>query len=293
MLEGKNKIIKIGTHQLSISNYNKFFWSQIEITKGDLISYYLDFWPYILPFVKDKPQSLHRFPDGYSGKNFYQKNVSRLHLPLWIKTLQVESITEKKTTKYLVCDTCESLIFMINLGCIEVNPWHSKTDSLNYPEWTVIDLDPLETPFNHLIQVALTTHQVLNEAGIRSYCKTSGASGLHIYIPLKQKITYQQSKDFAKHLAVQVHNLLPELTSLERKPAKRKGKVYLDYLQNSMGQTLAAPYSVRPTKEATISTPLAWGEVNENLNTKNFTIKTIKERVKKHHEVWNNFFNSK
>lgn len=168
---------------------------------------------------------------------------------------------------------------MANLGCIEINPWNSRSGNLGKPDYLIIDLDPEDIGFDAIIKVALEINKILKSAAIKSYPKTSGARGLHIYIPLGGKYTYKQAKQFCEIIVSIAHQKLPSITSIERSPSKRKGKVYLDYLQNKRGATLAAPYSVRPKQGATVATPLRWNEVKKGLTPKKFTIKTIFKRL--------------
>jgi bifunctional non-homologous end joining protein LigD len=175
---------------------------------------------------------------------------------------------------------------MANLGCIEINPWNSTIEDLEKPTYTLIDLDPLDIEFSEVIKTANAVREILEESEIPSYCKTSGATGIHIYIPMGNKYNYEDTRKFAEIIAMLTNEKLPDITSVERKPEKRKGKVYLDYLQNRHGQTLASAYCVRPKPGATVSTPLKWEEVNSKLNPKNFTIKTIFRRLDKVGDLW-------
>ena len=175
---------------------------------------------------------------------------------------------------------------MANLGCIEVNPWNSRIQKPENPDWAVIDLDPEEISFTAVVKAALAVRETLEELEIDSCIKTSGATGMHIFIPLGAKYNYTVVRNFAQLIAGLAHEKAPEITSLERSPSKRKKKVYLDYLQNSKGQTLAAPYSVRPRPGATVSTPLEWKEINSRLDPADFTIRTILERLDKTGDLW-------
>jgi len=175
---------------------------------------------------------------------------------------------------------------MVQLGCIEINPWNSKVSHLDNPDWIVIDLDPEGVGFDKVIKTALVVRRVCNELGISSHPKTSGKTGLHIYIPTNAKYSYKLVRQFAGQLAETIHQQAEDFTSIERSPEKRRGKVYIDFLQNSQGQTLAAPYSVRPTKEATVSTPLHWDEVEKGLDPKKLTMKDIQSRLDKMGDLW-------
>jgi bifunctional non-homologous end joining protein LigD len=185
-----------------------------------------------------------------------------------------------------VCTDEASLLYMANLGCIEINPWLSTVHTPDHPDWCVIDLDPGKISFDKVIEAAQVVKQVTDDLGIKSWCKTSGSTGLHIYIPLGAKYSYDQSRQLAELLVTQVHHEIPSYTSLERSPAKRKTKIYLDYLQNRTVQTIAAPYSLRPKPGATVSTPLHWEEVKKGLSMQDFTIDTIHGRLKEMGDIW-------
>jgi bifunctional non-homologous end joining protein LigD len=259
----------INSRELKLTNLDKVYWPEEGYTKGDLIEYYEKVSGYILPYLKDRPESLLRHPNGINGKSFFQKDIAQLNAK-WLKTQNI---------KYLVCNDEETLIYMANLGCIEINPWFSRIDNLEKPDYFVIDLDPEEIEFDKVIETARCVKEVLDEAGARSYCKTSGATGLHIYVPLGAKYDYDAVKEFAHIIAKLTYNKIPGITSLERSPSKRKHKVYLDYLQNRRGQTLAAPYSIRPRPGAPVATPLEWSEVKTGLKPSDFNIKNIFKRL--------------
>ena len=268
----------INSRELKLTNLDKVYWPEEGYTKGDLIEYYEKVSGYILPYLKDRPESLLRHPNGINGKSFFQKDIAQLNAK-WLKTQNIFSESNDKNIKYLVCNDEETLIYMANLGCIEINPWFSRIDNLEKPDYFVIDLDPEEIEFDKVIETARCVKEVLDEAGARSYCKTSGATGLHIYVPLGAKYDYDAVKEFAHIIAKLTYNKIPGITSLERSPSKRKHKVYLDYLQNRRGQTLAAPYSIRPRPGAPVATPLEWSEVKTGLKPSDFNIKNIFRRL--------------
>lgn len=269
--------LTIKGHKLKLTNLDKVFWEKEHYTKGDLIRYYLEIAPYLLPYIKDRPMVLNRHPNGINSESFFQKNVDHTP-PKWIKTVEIQH--EGRKINYLVITDEASLLYVINLGCIELNPFHSTVDKLDNPDYFVIDLDPFEISFHYVVETALAVHEVLEELGLKGYCKTSGATGLHIYVPLAKKYTNEQAKQFAQLIASLTHQKLPKITSIERRPEKRKKKVYVDFLQNTLRQTLASPYCVRPKPHAPVSTPLEWSEVNAELDPINFTIKTMAKRVK-------------
>jgi bifunctional non-homologous end joining protein LigD len=278
--------LKVGKATLKLTNQQKLYWPDDQITKGSLVKYYADIAPFILPYLKDRPQSLHRFPNGIIDAGFYQKDIDTAIAPKWLRTEKVYSDSNHEDLDYLICNDKETLIYMANLGCIEMHPWNSRYDYLTQPDWLVIDLDPEDIAFAEVAKTALTVRKVLESLGIEGYCKTSGATGLHIFAPLAAKYEYEVVRNFGQLIAKRVHELLPDTTSILRQPRQRQKKVYLDYLQNSKGQTLAAPYSVRPRPGAPVSTPLDWSEVNSKLDPKTFTIQTIFKRLDKKGDLW-------
>ena len=275
-----DKEIIIDNHKLKLTNLDKIYWPEEKYTKGDLINYYNKIAGYILPYLMDRPESLNRHPNGIYEKSFFQKDITQKP-PDWIKTKRIYSESNDKEINYMICNDNATLIYMANLGCIEINPWFSRISKLDFPDYFVIDLDPEDISFEKVIETALVVKDVLDEMEIESFCKTSGATGLHIYVPLNAQYEYNVAKDFAHVIAKIVNNRIPEFTSLIRSPSKRKKRVYLDYLQNRAGQTLAAPYSVRPRPDATVATPLFWKEVKSGLSPKDFTIKNVPQRVEK------------
>jgi bifunctional non-homologous end joining protein LigD len=277
---GKNREqVKVGKHSLVITNLKKVYFPESGITKGDIINYYSEVGKYILPYLKDRPQSLHRHPNGINRQSFFHKDMKDT-LPDWMESKPIQSGSVKEIN-YLLCQNQATLTYMNNLGCIEINPWSSRIQSLENPDYTVIDLDPADNTFEEVIETALVVKELLDKAGATSFCKTSGSSGMHIYIPLGAKYDYEQGKNFAHIIAQLAHAELPDITSIERSTKTRPKSIYLDYLQNRMGQTLASVYSVRPKPGATVSTPLEWKEVKKGLHPSQFTIKNIPDRIKK------------
>ncbi len=270
----------------SFSNTDKVYFPKAKITKGDILEYYDSIADVILPYLKDRPFVMNRHPNGIAKPGFYQKDSVDLKLPPFVETATVYSESNDKDLRYIVCNNRETLLYLANLGCIEMNPWNSRVQSLDKPDFYVIDLDPGTNSFDEVVEVARVTHEVLKMSCEESYCKTSGKTGLHIYVPLDAKYGYDQVRSFAEILVQIVHRRLPDITSLERSPAKRRDKIYLDWLQNRTGQTLAAPYSVRPAEGAPVSTPLEWKEVKKGLDPKAFTIETIFDRLKKKGDLW-------
>ncbi|MHB0976583.1 MAG: DNA ligase D [Candidatus Aquicultorales bacterium] len=273
------EIVEIEGKRQKITNLDKVFWPEEGYTKGDLIAYYRSVAPYILPHLKDRPESLHRHPDGIFGQSFFHKNVAGI-APEWAETVAVYSEGEDREILYFLCQDEASLVFLANLGCVEINPWLSRKGSLDNPDYMVVDLDPEDISFDKVVEAALAVKETLDEIGAWGYPKTSGATGLHIYVPLGAGYAYDQAKQFGQLVAVLTHRKVPDFTSVERMPYKRPRKVYLDFLQNRRGQTLAAPYSVRPRPGAPVATPLSWDEVKPGLDPTRFTMATTLERLK-------------
>ncbi|MEN5379552.1 DNA ligase D [Sphingobacterium kitahiroshimense] len=274
----KTQVKKVNKQDLKFTNLDKIFWPDEKITKRDLINYYYQIAPYILPYLKDRPQSMNRFPDGIEGEGFYFKNVAD-SAPEWAETYLYKSETDQKDKLYLVGKDEATLLYMANLGCIEMNPWNSTVKKPDNPTFCIIDLDPDQNSFNQVIETAQVTKQLLDDMGVPSYCKTSGSTGLHIYIPLNNKYTYEQSKEFARVVVTLINRELPNFTSLERTVKNRKGRMYLDFLQNRPHATIASVYSVRPKPGATVSMPLYWEEVKKGLKMSDFTIFNAIERL--------------
>ncbi|PBJ14381.1 DNA ligase D [Flavobacterium sp. ACN6] len=279
--------LKIGKTTLHLTNQNKIYFPKDGITKGDIIQYYNEVAPLMLPYLKDRPESMNRFPNGIDSPSFYQKDVDVDKTPKWLKTKKIFSESNDDDVNYLICNDKETLLYMANLGCIEMNPWNSTIKHIQNPDWLVIDLDPAtENDFPIVVQTALVVKEVMDELDTECLCKTSGATGLHIYIPLGAQYDYDSIKILAELIAKEVHARLPKITSIERSIKKRKNKLYIDFLQNRRGQTLAAPYSVRPKPGATVSTPLEWSEVTDKLHPSQFTIKNVLSRFEKKGDLW-------
>lgn len=280
LTKGNEQQIVLNDHELKLTNLNKLYWKKEKFSKGDMINYYLQIAPYILPYMKDRPQSLNRHPNGIDGPNFFQKN-QKGKVPKWMQTHEDFSESTRENIEYLVCSDEATLIYMANLGCIEMHPWHSRSQSWQYPDWCLIDLDPDKpNTFQEVMDVAKVVKKVLDSIGAEAYVKTSGSTGIHIYIPLGAKYHYDQSKQLAELVVTLVNNEMPEFTSVERSPSKRKGKIYLDFLQNRETQTAAAPYSLRPKPGVPVSTPLDWSELKKGLTPTTYNAKNIFERLK-------------
>ncbi|MGE8513494.1 MAG: DNA ligase D [Chryseobacterium culicis] len=277
----KEKEITLDKHLVKLTNQDKIYFPEENITKGDVIDYYQSIARYILPYLKNRPLSLNRFPNGIEEQSFYQKDAGD-HIPEWIKTTQVYSESNDKYIDYIYCNDKATLAYLNNLGCIDLNPWNSSLPDLEHPDYLVLDLDPSsKNTFDEVIETALQVNEVLKSIKIKGYCKTSGSTGIHIYIPMGGKYDFDQVKDFAHILMKQVNDKLPKITTLERSLQKRDNKkIYLDYLQNRTGQTLASAYSLRPKQGAAVSMPLDWDELKPGLKPTDFTITNVLDRIK-------------
>ena len=282
--ESPDQYIQVSGRRLKLTNLNKVYWPDEGISKGDTIDYYRQIAPFILPHLRDRPESLHRFPDGIKGKEFFHKDL--VDAPEWAQTERIESDTQNGITRYFLCQDEASLVYMVNLGALEINPWISRVGSLDYPDYMVIDLDPLDCTFDDVVDTAIVVHQILEKTGMPHFPKTSGATGIHIFVPLGAIYTYAQARQFSALICSLVNSRLPLITSLERLPQKRKGRVYLDFLQNTKGKTMACAYSLRPRPGAPVSAPLKWEEVRRGLHPSQFTTNVIRDRLERYGDLW-------
>ena len=287
----KTEPVKIRNTKLSktvkLTNQDKIYFPESGITKGEVVEYYQSVAKYILPHLKNRPQSLNRFPNGIEGLSFYHKDAGN-DSPDWIEKVSVFSESNEKDIQYLICNTADDLAYLNNLGCIDLNPWNSTVKDLDKPTWLALDLDPSEkNTFDDVIETCLCVKEILDKAKIKGYCKTSGSSGIHIYIPMGEDYEVEQVKNFAHLLMQKVQQKLPDLTTLERSLKKRaQTKIYLDYLQNRTGQTLASVYSIRPKPLASVSMPILWEELKFGLKPTDFNIHNSLERIKKNGDLF-------
>ncbi|MEX2222674.1 MAG: DNA ligase D [Candidatus Rokuibacteriota bacterium] len=278
--EGRVRGRDEGEPRLKPTNVKKVFWPARGYTKGDLIAYYERVAPLMLPYLKDRPLVLTRFPDGIAGKSFYQKDAPDF-APAWVRTERIYSRDTERDIAYLVVDDVEMLRYVANSGAIPVHVWASRITSLERPDWLVLDLDPKGAPFTDVVAVALALRRILDRLELSSYVKTSGATGLHILLPLGARYTYEQCRTFARLLAVMGVEAEPGISTVARPLRARGGKVYIDFGQNGHGQTIVAPYSLRPLPGAPASCPLQWREVTPRLDPARFTLETLPARFEK------------
>ncbi|EKE30311.1 MAG: DNA ligase D [uncultured bacterium (gcode 4)] len=276
--------------KVAFSNLDKIYFPEKNLKKWDIIDYYKKISSYILPYLKDRPESLKRYPNWINWESFFQKNFNEWFLPNWIETAKVHSEWEEKIMNYMMVQDLDSLLYAVNLWCIDINPWSSRVWSISNPDYVILDFDPIEISFLEIVKAVIETHHLLEMLWIASFCKTSGSKWMHILIPTRAQYSYDQVTDFAKIINIYINRKLPETTSLERMPKNRSGKVYLDYLQNRKWQTIASVYSIRARKEATISTPLFWSEINPSISPLDYRIDNIFERLTKKWDPWEWFF---
>ena len=262
------------------TNLDKVFWPDEGYTKGDLIEYYRGVAPWLLAYLRERPVVLTRFPDGITGKSFFQKDAPGF-APSWIRTERMWSEHASREIDYFILDSTEALLYIINLGTIPLHVWASRIGSLELPDWCTLDLDPKGAPFTDVVKVALAIRALCEDIGLPAYPKTSGSTGLHVMMPLGRACTYAQCKTVGELLARVIVEELPEIATVTRVIGRRGGRVYLDFLQNGHGKLIASPFSARPVPGGLVSTPLAWTEVTAKLDPSRFTLKTVPARMAK------------
>lgn len=266
------------------SNLGKVYWPAEGFTKGDLIGYYQAVADALLPHLRDRPVHLNRFPDGIDGKSFYQREAKD-GTPAWLRTVPIPH--DGQLVAHHVIDDLETLLYVANLGSIDLHPWLSRTASLDCPDWAVLDLDPKTAPFVHVVRIARAAGRLLRGIGLRPLLKTSGKNGMHIFVPLAPGYTYEHSRLFTEAVARVLVRELPDIATVERLPDQRDGKVYLDFLQNRRSQTIVPPYAVRPVRGASVSAPLAWDELEAaDLSPRRFTMQTMPARLAAHGDLF-------
>jgi len=275
--------IAAAAEPLVLSNLGKLFFPEDGYTKGHLVEWYRTVAPWFLPYLRDRPLVLTRFPDGIHGKSFFQKDAPEW-TPAWVRRVRVWSEERGAEVEHFVCDDERTLLYLANLGTIPIHLWSSRAPELSRPDWCVIDLDPKEAPFAHVVRIARAAHDLCDELGLPCHPKTTGQSGLHLLLPLGRQLTHEQSRQLAGLLGRVLCEELPAIATMVRTPSARGGKVYVDTLQNGQGKTIAAPYCVRPRPGAPVSAPLRWSEVNAKLDPRSYTIRTMPARLRRQKE---------
>jgi bifunctional non-homologous end joining protein LigD len=284
-----------GSRELKLSNLDKLFWPDEGITKGDLLAYYRDVAPVLLPHLKERPFTMKRYPDGWKGKFFFQKDAP-VHMPDWIPTFRALVSTragQKKHVNFPIVNDELALLWMVNMGCIDMNTWYSRVDKPSRPDWVLFDLDPSDdVGFPETIQVALLVKEVLDTLGLTSFPKTSGSEGIHVLVPIERRSTYEDARTFAEIIAGALARTHRGLVTTEWTKAKRRG-VLIDANQNGEGKTIASAYSVRPKPGAPVSTPLRWDEVNEKLNPSIYSMDVVLDRVRRFGDLYEGVLTTK
>ena len=284
-------LIKIGREQVSVTSLDRIYWPDEKLTKFDLLSYYFKIADYIMPYLQDRPAILQRYPRGIKAPMFFQQDLDSA--PAFVKTTRLTN-QEGRQLDYGVYTTTASLIHFVNLGTIEQHPWHSTIKRLDKPDWIAIDLDPKRAPWENVLQVALVVKQVADEIGLTAFPKTSGSSGIHIYVPLKPANEYDKVAEFSRLFASEVAQRAPKIATVERTIAKRKStQVYVDWMQNARGKSLAAVFTARAKAGATVSMPLDWKQIEKGVKIQDFTISNVPELLKKKGDAWAEFWNSR
>lgn len=286
-----NLLLAVDGENVSLTSLERVYWPEDKITKFDLLCYYVQIAPLLLPYLKDRPAILQRWPRGVNAPMFFQQDLESA--PRFVKTIRLQNL-EGRELDYAVYTTLPSLLHFVNLGTIEQHPWHSTIKKLSKPEWVALDLDPKKAPWDNVLEVAMLTKKVCDEIGLNAFPKTSGSSGIHIYLPLKPTNDYDRVAEFAKLLAGEVARRAPKIATVERSLAKRKhDQVYVDWMQNARGKSLASVFTVRAKPHATVSMPLTWKQVEKGVTIADFTIKNLPTLLKKNGNAWADFFDSR
>jgi bifunctional non-homologous end joining protein LigD len=289
-LEG-DVTLKIGRDTVELTSLDRVYWPDEGYTKGDLLRYYAEMSSYIMPYLKDRPSILKRYPNGINEQMFFQHNVESA--PELLKTERIESETGRMLN-YAVYTGAASLIYLVNIGTIEQHPWHSRVTNLAHPDYIVFDLDPHGAPFLNVLEVALSMRDALKDLKLTGYPKTSGSSGVHVYVPLRPRYEYEEVAEFSEQVSTRVAESLPRIATVERRIAERKkDQVYVDWQQNARGKSAASVYTVRAKAGASVSTPVTWREIARGFAIKDFTIKTVPRRIKRKGDLWKELFKNR
>jgi len=283
--------VALDGERVSLTSLERVYWPDEKITKFELLCYYIQVSDLILPLLKDRPAILQRWPRGIKAPMFFQQDLESA--PSFVKTVHLTN-RDGRELDYAVYTTRASLLHLVNLGTIEQHPWHSTTKKLDHPDWIAIDLDPKQAPWENVLQVAMITKEVCDEVGLNSFPKTSGSSGIHIYLPLKPTNKYDSVAEFSRMLATEVAQRAPKIATVERAIAKRKSdQVYVDWMQNARGKSLAAAFTVRAKPKATVSMPLTWKQIEQGVKISDFTVKNVPALLKKKGNAWADFLDQR
>ncbi len=275
-----------GDREVHLTNLSKPFWPELGLTKRDLLRYYAEIAVALLPHVRGRAMVMKRYPNGAAGDFFFMKRTPSPK-PDWLRTCAIEHASGN-VIDFPVVDDLASLLWVVNLGCIDLNPWYARCDDVSRPDYLHFDLDPVPgASFERVLETALLVREALSASKMPSFPKTTGSRGIHVYVPIRRGPTQKEVWTFARDLARQMEAAHPRLVTAEYRKAKRpRGRVLVDYNQNAWGRTLASVYSVRPTPEAAVSTPLTWDEVERGVRTEDFRIDNVRERVRRVGDLW-------
>ena len=271
--------VKCGSKKVALTNLQKIFWPQLGNTKRDLLLYYAAVAPVLLPHIKERAMVMKRYPNGIDGKFFFMKRTPA-HRPDWLETCSIEH-RSGSVIDFPVAQDLASLLWIVNLGCIDLNPWYARCDDINRPDFLHFDLVPVApADFAEVRKVALLVKSYLDQRKVDSYAKTTGSRGIHIYVPIERKPLQKEVWKVAKRIAIELAKQYPDSVTSEYRVALRpEGRVLVDYNQNAWGRTLASVYSIRPKPEATVSAPVSWAEVQQGVTLSEFSIDTMPQRV--------------
>jgi len=284
-LEGPNARVSVEGRVLTLTNLQKPYWPEDGITKGDLLRYYLAVAPYLVPHIRDRPMVLRRYPEGAGTSGFFMKQAPAAR-PDWVQTHPIDH--ERRTVDFVLVQDTATLLWVVNLGCIDLNPWYARRDAPEQPDWLMLDLDPgPEAPFAAVREAALILRDALRTLGMTPYAKTTGSRGIHVAVAIERGPTQDRVWEFAKALSREVASRHRNVFTLEYAKARRpRDRVLLDYNQMAYGQTLASIYSVRPRPRAPVSTPLTWTEVGRDAAIDDYRIDNVPKRVAKRRDLW-------
>jgi bifunctional non-homologous end joining protein LigD len=281
-----NVTLTVDRKEVRLTNLRKIFWPALGLTKGDLLQYYADVASALLPHVRDRAMVMKRYPHGAAGAFFFMKRAPTPR-PAWIEICSIDHGSSNIIDFPMIQDTA-ALLWVVNLGCIDLNQWYARCDDIDRPDYVHFDLDPAAgATFDRVLETARVVHDALEQLAMPSYAKTTGSKGLHVYVPIVRGPVQKQVWTFAKALAQELARRHPALITAEYKVARRpKGRVLVDYNQNAWGRTLASIYSVRPRPDATVSTPVTWKEIDRGVRLEDFTIKNVPARVGRLGDLW-------
>lgn len=283
---GMSETIELNGRTIELSNLDKLYFPQDKLSKGDLVEYYQRIAEVMLPYLRERPLSLQRFPDGIEAKGFYQKEVAD-HFPDWIKRVLVPVESEDEQQTQVLCNDAATLVYLANQGCITPHAWLSRADNLRQPDRLIFDLDPPNGRFDLVLEAARSLRTALDGYGLTPFVMTTGSKGLHVTVPLDGRSDFDIVRDFARRLAEQLAEQKPEQFTTEIRKEKRNDRLFLDYLRNAYAQTAVAPYAVRPLPGAPVATPLDWEELQRpELHSQSYTINNIFKRLGQKDDPW-------